>query len=144
MNSNPKNPIRIGLCEMTGCGVIVEAESNCVYFNETAGDAFDLQELSGHFLPVNIDHEVDDYTAALEYKLSELFGETKTVDFKLATAINELLLNSMSTQGIGVDFEKLNHSAEAWVYVTVKQTTFGAVECNDVLKGVLTWRNQIR
>ncbi|MBY6186089.1 hypothetical protein KUV89_05590 [Marinobacter hydrocarbonoclasticus] len=133
--------MKVCLWDMVGAGLVIQAESNCVYFNQTGGTACFQSEMEGHFVPFNFDCDPDDFESSLEYKLGQLFVNSESVSRDLAQSIDKLLQNNPETSGVSVDNTKLEDSLESWVYVTIKSTENNPVNYEKEMKGVLTWPN---
>jgi len=133
-----------------GPGLIISTDSGVEYTNQTGGYGCLSPLLEGVFVPL-FDCEVDQ-----EEMLAEYFSEIKYhctcmngIDAKDADFIDKIFSLGYYTHFLKVDREKLQLSHEAWIYVTINNTSVVSdlSETTEVLygfyrsKGVVTWEN---
>lgn len=143
MSAEHSNKFKICLYDLADAGLIIKTTSSCTYYNQVGGESGEQKQIEGVYLPIDTDEDPAELQNSLKYKLSQLFINSNRVDFKAATAINELMSDCLSTKGISVDLAKLSDSTDSWIHVTVKQTTFSAVQSDQTLTGILTWSNNL-
>ena len=135
--------MRIALLSLTQTALIIPSENGCIYTNQVGGTQCDHPEKRGNLVPIEYDIELENPKNSLTLKICALFpeGTPGVIDVTIAKAIQELLNGSPFTSGIEVDFEKLNISKEAWLFVKIHGTLDDTISKCEKVSAILTWPN---
>jgi len=135
--------MRIELLSLTQTVLIIPSEVGCIYTNQVGGTQCDYPEQKGSIVPIEYDIELERPKNSLTLKICALFpeGSPGIIDLETAEIIQELLNASPYTSDIEVDFEKLNESKEAWLFVKVNGTLDDTISKCEKISAILTWPN---
>lgn len=134
--------MKICLYNLEQTGVIILDKVGLPYFNQSGGIHCQQAMETGYFVPISNDPPSDQPELALAGRLSNITKNRIGLNERSAGEINQLLKEISSSDHFEVDTEKLQQSAEAWIYLRIypagEFSTFGGA---DPFKAVLTWPN---
>ena len=145
----------IDLFDAIGTGIIIEWPSGVCYTNQAGGNICLRPALECVYVPIA--NELQLQPVALKSPENELFeyftgpkygggGATSGIDAEDASAIEEILDGYQFEGCLEVDRARLQHSCEAWVWVTIlSRDSIRLLNLIDFepypRRGVLTWNN---
>ena len=125
------------LYNLSGLGLILEDESSEVsYFNQVAGLCCSQRYAKGVFVFVDDDPPML-YKVIVPYMINKYILSIEDANF-----LDAAFANSDGAKHLSVDRTKLEHSAEAWVYVKIDPDVENwAYTGFNAETGILTWDN---
>ena len=138
-----------------GLGLIIEYPSGVMYSNQVGGFSCLHPELEGVFIPLfdELKGEHQETQLLNFFTGNKWMGNcARGIDAETADFVDEVLIQSVATDVLRVDRQKLAQSCEAWVHVKIgehidtdlRNTTqykLSSLSSFYGKKGVLTWAN---
>jgi hypothetical protein len=135
------------LLSLEQAAVIVLGSSGVHYWNQSAqGD--ERWQAEGVLVPISNDPPSDQPELSLSVRLQEISQQAESLTPAVGREINELLLETSSSDALSVDFTHLSRSCHGWVYLSIRAAGEfsyfeGFAEAKGdretTLQGVLTW-----
>lgn len=138
---------KVCLLSLEQAAVIVLESSGVHYWNQSAqGD--ERWQVEGVLVPISNDPPSDQPGLSLSVRLQEISQRSESLTPAVAREINELLLETSSSDTLSVDLTQLSRSHLGWVYLSIRaEGDFSYFEGSAnaegdgeiTLQGVLTW-----
>lgn len=135
--------IGVKLWDMNTLMLIIPASTGIIYENQTWGTTCFNDFLEGMLIPTGLDFFEDNPEAA-GFDLESLFpeGGHGFIDRTRAENIEKRLSAHVETEGIKVNWKKIDQSHEAWLHVIVSDGKFTTYSGLNGREAVFTWPNR--